>query len=141
MTKKEYNEKYRADPINHVRILANAARYRKLPEVILRRKKWREENREYTREYNRKHRRKRRLKVYGLSEKEYENMWKRQKNSCPICSNGLDMEAVNTYHIDHDHKTNVVRGILCRSCNLLLGFSKDDVSILLSAIKYIKKYV
>lgn len=39
--------------------------------------------------------------------------------------------------IDHDHRTDVVRGGLCHWCNTGLGFFKDEVSILVQAIEYL----
>lgn len=42
--------------------------------------------------------------------------------------------------IDHCHTTGKVRGLLCRQCNIALGKFKEDVTILQSAIAYLKKY-
>ena len=42
-------------------------------------------------------------------------------------------------HIDHDHKTGKVRGLLCHGCNTAIGLMKDDVNILTKAIEYLKK--
>ena len=41
--------------------------------------------------------------------------------------------------VDHDHKTMRVRGLLCVQCNFLIGHAKEDVSILNSAIIYVKE--
>jgi hypothetical protein len=41
-------------------------------------------------------------------------------------------------HIDHDHDTGRVRGILCGSCNRALGLLRDDVEALLFAAEYVK---
>ena len=60
---------------------------------------------------------------------------------CEICKNKLS----DTPHdkrqscIDHCHETLVVRGVLCRACNLMIGFAEDDEQILLNAIKYLNK--
>jgi hypothetical protein len=70
---------------------------------------------------------------YGIDEKEYSNMILSQKNMCAICNNPSD----KTLHIDHDHETGKVRGLLCSSCNTGIGFLKEDISILTSAIKYL----
>lgn len=42
-------------------------------------------------------------------------------------------------YYDHDHQTGKFRGWLCRSCNSMLGFAKDDVIILEKAIEYLSK--
>ncbi|KKM72361.1 hypothetical protein LCGC14_1421320, partial [marine sediment metagenome] len=39
--------------------------------------------------------------------------------------------------VDHCHKTGIVRGLLCKSCNLTLGFVKDDVDLLQGLINYL----
>lgn len=58
-----------------------------------------------------------------------------QGSHCAICGTvALDGKA---WHIDHDHTTGVVRGILCPNCNLGLGVFQDDTSRLASAISYL----
>lgn len=41
--------------------------------------------------------------------------------------------------IDHCHKTDTLRGVLCRSCNLALGFFKDDPARLAAAMRYLNE--
>lgn len=41
--------------------------------------------------------------------------------------------------VDHDHETGKVRGLLCNSCNVMLGHSKDDVAILQKGIEYLNR--
>src|SRR5690606_6004421 len=56
-----------------------------------------------------------RLSKYNLDETDYERIYHAQKGICAIC--GIN-EATD---IDHDHRTGVVRGILCNGCNTGLG--------------------
>lgn len=134
MEKKDYNRIYAEK--NKKKILEKAKEYRNRPEIIERRKKWRHDNKEYLREYQQKNKAQRKLykitKNYGISADEYHQMMFRQKDKCAICLK----EAT---HVDHNHKTGQVRGILCRSCNLILGYAYDTETILLAAIKYLKK--
>ena len=74
---------------------------------------------------------------YGLKKEEYEEMFDTQNNSCAICKNVFT--EINKGFVDHDHKTGKVRGILCTTCNSGLGFFKDDISLLESAIKYLSE--
>jgi hypothetical protein len=69
---------------------------------------------------------------YGISLQDYNEMLLDQNNSCKICKTSNEKLSV-----DHDHKTEIVRGLLCPSCNLLLGNVKDNVEILKSAIDYL----
>lgn len=75
-----------------------------------------------------------RLKTrYDLTPEGVMGILNNQSNQCAICS-----VVLNSYHIDHCHNTNKVRGILCSSCNMGLGLFKDDTRVLQSAIKYLK---
>ena len=56
---------------------------------------------------------------------------KKQITSCQICGKKEDLV------VDHNHKTNVVRGILCNHCNRGIGHFLDNESLLKSAIKYL----
>lgn len=63
---------------------------------------------------------------------------------CHICENKLVEneerrgQSLKTIAIDHDHKTNKVRGLLCKKCNSLLGFCDDNILILKKAIEYLE---
>jgi len=73
---------------------------------------------------------------YGMSEEEYLGMIDEQYGCCAIC--GSDDETIDGHlHVDHDHGTGEVRGLLCTSCNKGLGLLQDNVDMLESAIKYL----
>jgi hypothetical protein len=63
-----------------------------------------------------------------------------QQDKCAICKSLLEFKKFQI-HIDHDHGTGKIRGLLCRNCNLLLGHAKDDLSILLKSIEYLNSFV
>lgn len=65
-------------------------------------------------------RRKHRLKVYGLTLSEYEQMLSSQGRKCGICSSGFSDKKIAV--VDHNHQTGKVRGLLCKKCNLSLGY-------------------
>lgn len=53
-----------------------------------------------------------------------------------ICAKPIFARGKNT-HIDHDHKSGVVRGVLCNRCNLGLGYFQDDPQCLINAAVYL----
>lgn len=75
---------------------------------------------------------------YGLSKKDHFNLRDKQDYACAICH--LDEEMFDReLSVDHNHKTNKKRGLLCQNCNSLLGMAKDSIEILESAIQYLKE--
>lgn len=66
---------------------------------------------------------------YGLTEEEFLAM----SDFCEMCGDTENL------HIDHCHKTNRVRGRLCRSCNLMLGYAEDDPERLKLGISYLER--
>jgi len=80
---------------------------------------------------------KQRLKSkYGITLEQFENLLKSQGGVCRIFKNKCSVYAYLS--VDHDHKTGQVRGLLCRSCNLVLGFAREEPEILEAAITYLK---
>ncbi len=77
-------------------------------------------------------------KKFNLTLEEINRMIKNQDGICPICKQKIS-NAKRKWHVDHNHTTGEVRGILCSSCNPGLGYFKDNIQILQSAIKYLKK--
>lgn len=74
-------------------------------------------------------------KYYGITEDEYIALRNKQKNLCAICKKSLP----DSLHIDHCHKTNAVRGMLCFSCNSGMGHFSDDPVKLRAAARYLIK--
>lgn len=77
------------------------------------------------------------LKDYGITFKEYEDMYNKQNKKCAICYTYLELINKST-NVDHCHNTLKVRGILCTQCNKMLGLAQDDINILKNAILYLK---
>ena len=88
------------------------------------------------------------LKIkYGIDGKQYHQLLENQKGVCAICGqpenrknnyrlNGLNFTRLS---VDHDHITDLVRGLLCYRCNAGLGLFMDDVNLLSKAISYLTK--
>lgn len=72
---------------------------------------------------------------YDISLEEFEALVTEQGNRCAIC----DTEFSKTPHVDHDHETGAVRGLLCSPCNTGLGHFRDDVVRLRGAVAYLER--
>lgn len=70
-----------------------------------------------------------------MTEDEYNELWNAQEGLCAICQK----KCIKALAIDHCHKTNNVRGLLCMKCNTALGSFNDDVILLKRAIEYIEQ--
>ena len=82
---------------------------------------------------------------YGLTWQQRDQMLEDQNQSCAICSKDVSFQqgkalSSNSAVVDHCHETDTVREILCGQCNVMLGFAKDDPSILKLGIAYLKKH-
>lgn len=75
------------------------------------------------------------LRRYGVSEAEVADMIERQGRVCPICVRPLGTR----HHVDHDHETGDVRGVLCFTCNGGLGNYGDDAVRLRRAADYLDR--
>lgn len=75
---------------------------------------------------------------YGITLAERNQIIKEQYECCAIC-NSLLATARNV-HLDHNHISGLVRGVLCQPCNIGLGGFKDSIEALENAIEYLKKH-
>ena len=79
-----------------------------------------------------------RCKKYGITADDYHAMLSQQGNTCAICR--CDSPGTNhDWHIDHDHRTGKVRGLLCHHCNTALGHVRDDLSTLNAMTDYLNR--
>lgn len=87
-----------------------------------------------------KYQRNYRLKnTYGITLIQYEEMFNKQNGCCAIC-NVSEEKLTIRLHIDHNHKTGKVRGLLCKKCNSAIGLFDDNLDLLNKAINYINEY-
>jgi recombination endonuclease VII len=78
-----------------------------------------------------------RARRYGMSVLEFQTLMRQQKNRCAICREEFGPGRLPL--IDHDHRTNEVRGLLCGACNHGLGRFRDRIDLLESAIVYLRR--
>lgn len=69
--------------------------------------------------------------LYGLEKNQVDYIIESQGGTCPICT------VRPATHVDHDHGTEEVRGVLCNHCNRGIGLLGDDPDTLLRAIQYL----
>lgn len=89
--------------------------------------------------YKLKHRNKHLMKKFGITNEQYEEMLKAQDGKCAICKT-TETGQYQYFSIDHNHKTNKIRELLCMSCNTILGHVKENKESLLQAIAYLEKH-
>lgn len=62
-------------------------------------------------------------KKYNITEQQYKDLLKKQDYKCAICGlyeNNKTNDTIWRLSVDHDHKTNKIRGLLCNKCNNLV---------------------
>lgn len=82
---------------------------------------------------------------YGISRDEFSALFSAQEDRCRICKCDLINPVTkrvrplteNVARVDHCHVTGRVRGLLCNPCNLTLGWTRDSIDWLQSAIEYL----
>lgn len=92
-------------------------------------RKWVDKNRPTRRAINRQYRMRNRDRVYlggikrkfGLSSSEYQELYDMQRGRCALCQ-VEESKLGQRLCLDHNHVTNEPRGLVCRGCNLCLGF-------------------
>ena len=79
------------------------------------------------------------LAKYGLTIETFEAILKSQNGCCAICKSPVSgSKTKNRLSVDHDHITNKTRGLLCHSCNLCMGYAKDNPALLRKAAEYLE---
>jgi len=72
-----------------------------------------------------------RKRVYGITYEKFLDMANERENKCDIC--GVDKGT--TLHIDHNHVTGEIRGLLCNNCNRCLGWFEARLAGVLDYMK------
>lgn len=106
----------------------------------------REKLRAYQKDWRSKHRRATRGEYsfklnlrdrFGLTVEQYNSMLEAQGGVCAICKRPKRKRRLA---VDHDHKTGMIRGLLCSPCNTSLGGFGDNSETLTNAIVYLEKH-
>lgn len=106
-------------------------------------RKWQEDNKEHRAAWRKEWRaspngklylQRRRLRAYGLTLEQHADLLVHQADRCGGC--GVEISA--QHHIDHDHVSGAVRGLLCRGCNHALGQTGDNPDVLRALASYLE---
>jgi hypothetical protein len=129
-------------------LAARKAKYHADPApYIARVKKWQQQNSEhlnaYRREYRKRPERKRAdrdahlRRKFGMGIDEYERMFEAQHGVCAICGEARPEE--RTLHVDHDHTTGAIRGLLCLRCNNAIRDFREEYGLFVRAANYLDR--
>jgi len=75
---------------------------------------------------------------FGITLDQYNEMLAKQNHQCACCGT-TDPRGQGAFHVDHCHKTGIIRGLLCHLCNTGIGKLGDDLPGLLKAVEYLEK--
>ena len=79
-------------------------------------------------------------RVYGITLADFNRMVLAQGSKCACCGTDKPGGKHNQWCVDHDHVTGVVRELLCKDCNIVLGLVEDSPEHLQRLIAYIAKH-
>jgi len=65
---------------------------------------------------------------YGIGLEEYNEMLNQQGGKC-ACGSTTGRSNAEALHVDHDHNTGLIRGLLCHRCNRAIGLVDDPASL------------
>lgn len=74
---------------------------------------------------------------YGLSPEDFTLLLEEQSHCCAVCEMPFSELSNKSTHVDHDHDTGVIRGILCSNCNTGLGLLGDTIEAIQRALAYV----
>lgn len=122
---REYSRKRRADPKRREKILKQAAAWRSNPK-----------NRPAILSGRLKH-------DYGISIGQYEEMLAEQHGVCFLCRRAeskVITGKVVRLAVDHDHKTGLVRRLLCSNCNTAIGLLDENPDRARALAAYLEQF-
>ena len=76
------------------------------------------------------------ISKFGITLDQYNEIFLKQQGKCAICETDKP-KGRGSLHVDHDHKTGKIRGLLCHNCNVGLGNFKESIDIFKKAAIYL----
>ena len=156
---REYNKTHREEKRQKAKVYYHKNKETLNLKAAIRRFKTKERDLEYAKEYRKKNRIElnnkqkaryelnpsermtyNRLHKYGVTQETYSKLLEAQQGRCAICGGSPSNTRNNCLHVDHDHETGAIRGLLCNNCNLMLGHARDKAENLRLAADYLDKH-
>lgn len=82
--------------------------------------------------------------VYKIKYGDYLQIYADQNGQCAICKKQIkaigNLDIKNGAHVDHDHHSNKIRGLLCHSCNAGIGYFEENIEVMNLAINYLEYF-
>lgn len=82
--------------------------------------------------------RRRQLAAYGITVEEYDQMLAAQDGHCACCGTA-EPGGRGCMHVDHDHETGEIRGLICHNCNRAIGLLGDTLDGARKAVAYLER--
>lgn len=76
------------------------------------------------------------FRTYGITKAEYDELYEFQGGCCALCTRATGK--TKRLSVDHDHVTGEVRGLLCGTCNKILGHARDDAAFFARGLGYLQ---
>lgn len=80
------------------------------------------------------------LRRYGLTLEQYDALLVFQNHTCALCARPPEESLFGKLYVDHDHKTGIVRGLLCYRCNAAIAQFGDDLAGAWKVVAYMAKH-
>jgi len=83
------------------------------------------------------------IKDFGLTLAQYNQMLVAQNGVCAICKKpetAIRDGELLALAVDHNHKTNQIRALLCGNCNKGIGNLQESPELLITAAQYLKSF-
>lgn len=76
-------------------------------------------------------------RAFGITLEQYRELEAKQGGVCAIC--GQKCKSGRDLAVDHDHRTDEIRGLLCMNCNRAIGWLQEDPELIEKAARYVRE--
>ncbi len=138
----EHKKQYRLDNLEKVTAQNKKSYYNNRQKRLVSVRVWRESHKEHIIKHRKKMSRKIVLGRYGLTKSDFDKILMEQNGVCGICGEKetrVFQGKILPLHVDHCHKTNKIRGLLCNKCNNGIGRFNDNIDVMASAVSYLRQ--